>query len=180
MNETNKNDAIVLPVRSYTIEEIENEVNEDIKAELKVENEDIELDEDNAEFKCDGCGKDFIGNAALAKHQKEKHKHDNRKFVCQDCGKSFIGKKSLENHERSHKRVPCDGCDKLFSSKNLSKHRKKCQGKVEGTKEHVCEQCGYSTKEERFQKTIVSISGLLLSLGCFYLWVASILSFKLN
>ena len=87
MNETNNNDAIVLPVRSYTIEEIENEVNEDIKAELKVENEDIEIDEDNAELKCDGCGKDFIGKTALEKHQKEKHKHDNRKFVCQTCGK---------------------------------------------------------------------------------------------
>ena len=113
-------EMIVLPVRKYSNDEIENEVDEDLKVDVKVEAEHVS-DEEEDELKCDGCGLDFSGKEALRKHQKEKH--DLRKFLCKHCGQSFVGNDALRYHERTHQQVTCDMCDKLISSKNfISNH----------------------------------------------------------
>ena len=146
----NDDEAVILPVKKYSNDEIENEVDEEIKVEIKVEDEDVS-DDDEVVLKCEGCGVDFTSKEALEKHQKEKHDH--RKFVCKHCGKAVMGKDALRYHERSHNKVQCDSCDRMFSSKNISIHKQKCKGKVPVTKgKHVCDQCGYQTNQGSFQK----------------------------
>jgi KRAB domain-containing zinc finger protein len=54
------------------------------------------------EFKCD-CGKDFVTNYDLTRHQKT-HKED-RPFPCDECKKSFKTNCSLNTHKKTHNKT---------------------------------------------------------------------------
>jgi len=69
--------------------------------------------------------------------------------TCDECGRTFGSKNKLLYHQRSHKKYPCDQCEKVFAhSYNLEKHmvthgnKLECQNRVprEGCESAICDE----------------------------------------
>lgn len=74
-------------------------------------------------FWCGECGKCFIQNCNLVKHQKV----HSMPLVCNECGSVFTPNYNLIRHKRVHlmrKQYECKECGKVYcNSSGLCKHR---------------------------------------------------------
>lgn len=97
-------------------------------------------------YKCEGCGKTFLGERALESHIR-KHKGDHR-YVCPICNRSFPTTSSLALHKRNHagnRPFKCDfkGCDRAFPDLgSVNRHRRTHSDE----RPHVCQHCGKAFK----------------------------------
>ncbi|XP_063230548.1 uncharacterized protein LOC134535404 [Bacillus rossius redtenbacheri] len=94
-------------------------------------------------FKCDKCGRRYLLEWALEKHQRLQHRGDeSSSYQCDHCGKVFSCKKFLEKHLVVHgeKQFACELCDSAFvRASSLAIH----VGRVHtASKQHCCEHCG--------------------------------------
>ncbi|XP_029167660.1 zinc finger protein 62 homolog [Nylanderia fulva] len=85
----------------------------------------IRWHENQAEYNCHLCLKDFGTLSSLIRHRKNIH-YDLKDYFCDICHKSFAGKTAMEDHRRIHigeRPYLCDMCGKLFRCKtNLRIH----------------------------------------------------------
>ncbi|XP_010856344.1 PREDICTED: zinc finger protein 80-like [Bison bison bison] len=99
-------------------------------------------------YKCKECGKGFVKNRFLLRHQRihtrvklykcRKCRHSE----CAECGRAFSRKSHLTEHQRIHtgeKPFMCAECGKAFSRRShLTEHRRSHTGE----KPYVCSECG--------------------------------------
>ena len=99
-------------------------------------------------FKCDTCGKEFIGKQNLKKHNKTHLKVKvPRKLECDTCGKVCRDQHALKRHEMTHLEVkpfPCSVCNYRATTNELLK--KHLQKHAEGCPQ--CEKCGKFYKDD--------------------------------
>ncbi|XP_053716223.1 zinc finger and BTB domain-containing protein 14 isoform X1 [Synchiropus splendidus] len=90
-------------------------------------------------FSCEICSKAFTTHAHLKEHLKI---HAGFKpYRCEVCGKSFIRAPDLKKHERVHSNerpFTCQLCDKAFKHKS---HLKDHERRHRGEKPFVCQSC---------------------------------------
>jgi len=80
-------------------------------------------------YTCQLCDTEFVNQAGLKFHEKNKHDENFKKFECSDCAKTFTQKGALKAHfEGVHLNIhyDCTFCDyKSIDKSNLNKHNKK-------------------------------------------------------
>ncbi|XP_040294933.1 oocyte zinc finger protein XlCOF8.4-like isoform X4 [Bufo bufo] len=91
-------------------------------------------------FHCSECGKSFVANSQLLRHQKCHKKV--KLYGCQNCGKSFTRNSILIKHQRIHKGerpYECSECEKCFRKRSdLIRHQRIHTGE----KPYLCQECG--------------------------------------
>lgn len=97
--------------------------------------------DEHLSFKCELCGKGYMSEKGLEKHQENVHSSSDHECVCSECGKSFKNKTRLKMHHRSvHDRPTCKECGKAFPNKYLVKKHVKIYHL--GIIENQCPTCG--------------------------------------
>jgi len=73
-------------------------------------------------FKCDKCESSFPTANWLKAHAKV-HKKEILTYKCDQCGKDFVGKDNFKQHRRTHEKYKCDPCYKFFKTQErLDEH----------------------------------------------------------
>ncbi|XP_055644769.1 zinc finger protein 708-like [Toxorhynchites rutilus septentrionalis] len=101
----------------------------------------IEVHENPDKYRCDICGEVY---QFLEKHKFKVHgreaETDDKSYSCEHCGKMFRCETNLKNHiDRVHgvKDVMCGICNKSFSKKAISAHKRSAHS----DEMFMCEQC---------------------------------------
>jgi len=101
------------------------------------------MEEEN-NFKCDVCHKQFTRNYSLTRHMKDAHKIEKtceKIYTCDECNTTFTYRSAFFKHKRNHiieKPHICDVCNKAFKKiSNLNCHKKIHTGE----KPHICDVC---------------------------------------
>ena len=111
---------------------------------------------DDCKYKCEICNSSFSLQRLLNRHMKTHSFY--KRYQCQFCGKGFNDTFDLKRHIRTHtgiKPFKCDHCDKSFTQRcSLEAHLTRVHGVVHKygfrerrSKLHVCEDCGYTFKD---------------------------------
>lgn len=102
----------------------------------------VDVHENPDNYRCDICGEvfQFLERHKIKVHGREQAEKSEKNYGCEHCGKMFRCETNLKNHiDRVHavKDVNCDICNKSFSKKAISAHRRSAH-----TDEmFMCEQC---------------------------------------
>ncbi|KAI8045591.1 zinc finger protein weckle [Drosophila gunungcola] len=137
------------PVKSKKVE-VSLESEDDHSPEHLVEDE-VEIPEEPAIYKCSICSKPYKKPKAYKRHMEEVHNtapQDLPQLECNQCGVSFSTVTQLHAHYRSHlpaKLKPdnsCPHCEKIFTTPGTLKRH--IDGVHKQIKPYVCDLCGKS------------------------------------
>ncbi|XP_064620047.1 uncharacterized protein LOC135483265 [Lineus longissimus] len=91
-------------------------------------------------YKCPQCGKRFRAAGSLRTHIR--YHNNERPFVCEICGKSYTERGTLKSHMKVHtgeRKYKCEYCNKSFAWREHMRYHIKTHT---GEKSHKCEECG--------------------------------------
>ncbi|XP_063697944.1 zinc finger protein Xfin-like [Culicoides brevitarsis] len=111
------------------------------------------------EFACEHCLYRGATKNHLSRHIRNNHFDTPKDIECPDCGK-ILSKLQFQAHKRTHVKVKCDICHKIFTNSkffkiHLENHAKPKENLAKipekpTEKGFECPECGFLTKERRF------------------------------
>ena len=137
----------VVEQKAIYIKQLEDATAPDIQDESEViveEPEQILMNRDNHEHKCNACDKGFSTSHDLDNHMEAKHNQQ----VCVFCEKVCANEQHLRKHvkhclEYGNTTVNCDNCDKTFTRFGIKRHGDSCKG---STEVWACPECGFRAR----------------------------------
>ncbi|KAH8351176.1 hypothetical protein KR084_008977 [Drosophila pseudotakahashii] len=142
------------PLKTKATEETiesEDDTQEDLSSEHLIEEDEDEIPDEPAIYKCSICNKPYKKPKAYQRHMEEVHNtvaKDLPKLLCNQCGLCFPTAAQLTSHYRTHLPAKvksdnsCPHCEKRFTTPGTLKRH--IEGVHQQIKPYVCDLCGKS------------------------------------